>query len=484
MKLNELTITQAAHGLRKKEFSSVDLTMACIAVIREKDPKIHAFLDVFEEDAIAQAKQADELFADWNPKLPQLLGIPLAIKDNILIEGKRCTAGSRMLENYTASYDASVIRALKKAGAVLIGKTNMDEFAFGSSTESSAFGITKNPHDSNRVPGGSSGGSAAAVAACMALGALGSDTGGSIRQPASFCGIVGMKPTYGSVSRHGLIAMASSLDQIGPMAKTIEDAEIIWDVIAGKDIFDSTTIIKPDAQEESAFKKLNGLRVGLPAEYMKEGLDNGVKDMILDNVKKMENAGARVEEISLPHSSYALAAYYIIVPSEVSSNLARFDGIRYGTRHADASTLGETYSITRGRGLGMEAKRRIMLGTYALSAGYYDAYYLKAQKVRRLIRYDFDTIFNSGIDIIIGPTTPTPAFACGEKTNDPLSMYLADVYTVAVNLAGLPALSMPVGTVARGNAQLPVGLQLIAPMNGEHQLFTTAKEIEQFFSKF
>jgi len=409
------------------------------------------------------------------------LGIPLAIKDNILIEGKRCTAGSRMLENYTASYDASVVRALKKAGAVLIGKTNMDEFAMGSSTENSAFGITKNPCDTTRVPGGSSGGSAAAVAASLALGALGSDTGGSIRQPASFCGIVGMKPTYGSVSRHGLIAMASSLDQIGPMTKTVEDAEIIWNAIAGIDAFDSTTVTMPDLTKQS-IKEFKTLRIGLPVEYMSEGLDADVKEVIASLIKKIESLGATVENVHLPHSSYALAAYYIIVPSEVSSNLARLDGIRYGLHDADAPTLMATYMATRGVGFGKETKRRIMLGTYALSAGYYDAYYLKAQKVRRLIRQDFDNVFKN-VDMIIGPTTPTPAFAFGEKTNDPLSMYLADIYTVAVNLAGLPALSMPVGGVTRGNTQLPVGLQLIAPMNGEHQLFATAKEIEQLFPK-
>ncbi len=476
MKLNELTITQAVQGLRKKEFSSVELTRACFAAIKEKDADIHAFLDTFEDDAIGQAKQADEIFAMPEPNMPPLLGIPLAIKDNILIENKHCTAGSRILETYTASYDATVVRKLKEAGAVLIGKTNMDEFAMGSSTENSAFGATKNPLDESRVPGGSSGGSAAAVSASMALGALGSDTGGSIRQPASFCGIVGMKPTYGSVSRHGLIAMASSLDQIGPMTKTVEDAEIIWHAIAGMDAFDSTTVLKPDVTERP-IKELKHIRVGVPAEYMSEGLDKDVKEAVLNCIKKIESAGASIEEIHLPHSSYALAAYYIIVPSEVSSNLARFDGIRYGERDADARTLAETYASTRGKGFGAETKRRIMLGTYALSAGYYDAYYLKAQKVRHLIRQDFDHAFKN-VDIIAGPTAPTPAFAFGEKTHDPLSMYLADIYTVAVNLAGLPALSLPAGVVIRGAAQLPVGLQLIAPRDNEHQLFAAAKEIQ------
>ena len=488
MNLNELTIAQAAAGLRKKEFSSVELAMACLSAIEKKEKTIHAFLEIFEEDAIAQARQADEIFANSHHQLfPPLLGIPLAIKDNILIKGKRCTAGSRMLEHYTASYDASVIRALKKQGAVIMGKTNMDEFAMGSSTENSAFGATKNPHDQSRVPGGSSGGSAAAVAAFMALGALGSDTGGSIRQPASFCGIVGMKPTYGSVSRNGVIAMASSLDQIGPMAKTAEDAEIIWNAIADSDIFDSTTVAKPAIPYERHIQELKNVRIGLPMEYFGAGIDSDVKEIIFGIVKKLKAQGATVKEIHLPHSSYALPAYYIIVPSEVSSNLARFDGIRYGLNIADAvgtphGTLMETYTKTRGMGFGTETKRRIMLGTYALSAGYYDAYYLKAQKVRRLIRQDFENAFKD-VDLIIGPTTPTPAFALNEKTNNPLSMYLADIYTVAVNLAGLPALSLPAGHVLRESTQLPVGLQLITPMNTEPQLFAVAKEIEQILAR-
>lgn len=481
MQLNELTIAQASERLRKKEFSSVELTRACLTAIAEKDKSINAFLEVFEDDAMAQAEEADKLLADPHPGLPRLLGVPLAIKDNIMIEGKRCTAGSRMLQQYTASYDAHVTQMLKKAGAVLLGKTNMDEFAMGSSTENSAFGVTKNPHDTGRVPGGSSGGSAAAVAASMALGALGSDTGGSIRQPASFCGIVGMKPTYGSVSRHGVIAMASSLDQIGPMTKTVEDAEILWNAIAGSDVFDSTTVIKSTITDNYSIKELKNVRIGIPVEYVGKGLDNDVKKTILDVIQKIEAQGASVEEIRLPHSSYALAAYYIIVPSEVSSNLARFDGIRYGLHTNDARSLASAYGATRGNGFGTEVKRRIMLGTYVLSAGYYDAYYLKAQKVRRLIRQDFENAFKK-VDVIIGPTTPTPAFAFGEKTNDPLSMYLADIYTVAVNLAGLPALSLPAGLVVRDTAQLPVGLQLIAPMNAESQLFNTAKEIEQLLA--
>ncbi|MDP3779297.1 MAG: Asp-tRNA(Asn)/Glu-tRNA(Gln) amidotransferase subunit GatA [bacterium] len=480
MKLNELTIVQATQGLRKKEFSSVELTRACLDAIAQKEKIIHAYLEVFEDSAMQEAEAADMILADVHASIPALLGIPLAIKDNIMIEGKMCTAGSRMLEHYTASYDASVIRALKKQGAVFLGKTNMDEFAMGSSTENSAFGASKNPCDVTRVPGGSSGGSAAVVAAHMALGALGSDTGGSIRQPASFCGIVGMKPTYGSVSRHGLIAMASSLDQIGPMARTVEDAHILFHAIAGSDVYDSTTTPERGVPDTAPFKGLKGLRVGLPAEYIEEGLAPEVKECVIAYIKKMEQAGALVQEIHLKHSSYALPAYYIIVPCEVSSNLARFDGIRYGASDHDAKTLAEVYAKTRGRGFGSEVKRRIMLGTYALSAGYYDAYYLKAQKVRGLIRQDFEKAFEN-VDVVVGPTTPTPAFALGERTNSPLSMYLADMYTVAVNLAGLPAISIPAGFVAAGNAKLPVGIQFITQMHTEDNLFAIAREVEQLY---
>lgn len=478
MKLNELTIAQATDGLRKKEFSSVELTRACLDAILEKEKTINSYLDVFEDSAIKEAEDADKILADLHTPQPPLLGIPLAIKDNIMLEGKRCTAGSVILKDYTASYDATVIRALKKQGAVFLGKTNMDEFAMGSSTENSAFNPSKNPYDVTRVPGGSSGGSSAAAAAHMALGALGSDTGGSIRQPASFCGIVGMKPTYGRVSRHGLIAMASSLDQIGPMAQTVEDAHILFQAIANSDVYDSTTTPESSLPLASFFKGLKGLRVGLPVEYMGEGLALEVKERIIERIKKMEQAGAIVEEIHLPHSSYALAAYYIIVPSEISSNLARFDGLRYGASDQEGKTLAQVYTKSRGHGFGAEVKRRIMLGTYALSAGYYDAYYLKAQKVRRLIRQDFEKAFER-VDVIVGPTTPTPAFALGERTNDPLSMYLADIYTVAVNLAGLPALSIPAGFIAQGDTTLPIGLQLITPWNTDDQLFAIAQEVEQ-----
>lgn len=470
--LNELTITQASEGLRQKKFSVTELVSDCLQAISKKDPQLHTYLEVFET-SLEEAKKADET-RQGRQKLPPLFGIPLAVKDNILIEGKRCTAGSKILENYTASYDATVIRKLKNQGVIFLGKTNLDEFAMGSSTENSAFGPTKNPHSPERVPGGSSGGSAAAVAADLCLGALGSDTGGSIRQPASFCGIVGLKTTYGRVSRHGLIAMASSLDQIGPMAKTVEDCRTIFEAIAGGDEFDATAAKK---QEEVTNKKgLRGLRIGVPEEYFGAGLDSQVEKVVRNALRKLENAGANIINIKLPHSQYSLATYYIVVPSEVSANLARFDGMRYGLQEK-ATTLMEVYTKTRALGLGPEVKRRIMLGAYALSAGYYDAYYLKAQKVRQLIRKDFERAFEA-VDIIVGPTTPTPAFKFGEKTDNPLEMYLADVYTVAVNLAGVPALSLPAGQVKSAGVMLPVGLQLIGKWWDEEALLDYGSAIE------
>lgn len=480
MNLNELTIKQASDGLRERKFSVSELVADCLEAIKDRDGDIHAYLDVFES-AKEEAKKADDMIVDVGERLPALFGIPLAMKDNILIEGMRCTAGSRILENYTAAYDATVVRKLKNHGAIFLGKTNMDEFAMGSSTENSAFGPTRNPRDISRVPGGSSGGSAAAVGAGMCLGALGSDTGGSIRQPASFCGIVGLKPTYGRVSRHGLIAMASSLDAIGPMTKTVEDARMIFDAIAGKDGFDSTTVDAPPPRTRPF--DIKGLQIGVPKEYFSSGLDPHVADVISAAAKKMEKAGAEIVEISLPHASYALPVYYIIVPSEVSANLARFDGIRYGASAAgQASSLLEVYTRTRGEYLGPEVKRRIMLGTYALSAGYYDAYYKKAQQVRRLIREDFEKAF-ARVDVIIGPTTPTSAFGLAERTDDPLQMYLADIYTVAINLAGIPALSLPAGSVAKDGVSLPVGLQIIGPWLCEQLLFDVGMEVEKIIWK-
>ncbi len=480
MKLNELTIRDAGAGLRKKEFSVSELVAACTDAIAAKDSDMHAYLEIFT-DARGEAEKRDEELASYDDaerlKLPPLFGIPLAIKNNILIAGKRCTAGSRMLEYYVAPYDATVIRKLKQQGAIFLGKTNMDEFAMGGSTEHSAFGPTKNPRDLTRVPGGSSGGSAAAVAGDMCLGALGSDTGGSIRQPAAFCGIVGMKPSYGAVSRHGLIAMASSLDQIGPMAKSVADAKILFDAIAGKDAFDATVGEKKQKPENER-GELKNIKVGIPREYLDmqgcmAGLDAGVEETIKDALKKMKQAGATLEEISLPHASVALPAYYIIVPSEVSANLARFDGIRYGHRASDAATLAEIYTHSRAEGFGAEAKRRIMLGTYALSAGYYDAYYVKAQKARALIREDFEKAFTK-VHVIVSPTTTNPAFILGGAGADPLTMYRQDIYTVAINLAGLPALSLP----AVRAASLPVGLQLIAPRHADERLFSIAQAVE------
>lgn len=479
MKLCEFTIKEAAKGLRKKEFSSLELTESCLKAIEEKDEKIHAFLDIFEDDARIQAKLADEEIKNKGEN-NFLFGIPAAIKDNILISGTRTTAGSKILEYYLASYDATVIKKLRSEGAVFLGKTNLDEFAMGASTENSAFGVTKNPRDLSRVPGGSSGGSAAAVAADECIFALGSDTGGSIRQPAAFCGVVGLKPTYGRVSRHGLIALASSLDQIGPITKTVEDAKIVFEVLSGKDRYDSTTTedIKTNNQE----LKIKGLKVGIPKEYFGAGLDPRIAKEVKKAIDLLENLGAEIKEINLPHSEYALAAYYIILPAEVSANLARFDGIRYGTSIAVSNKAQETslygvYSKTRGEFLGPEVKRRIMLGTYALSAGYYDAYYLKAQKVRRLIREDFRKAFEE-VDVIIGPTTPDTAFKLGEKAKDPVAMYLEDIYTVAINLAGLPALSMPCGFIEEDGAKLPVSIQIIGKWFDENIILNVGSLLE------
>ncbi len=478
MNLNTHTIERARQGIRDREYTVSDVVNDCLAAIREKNSDLNAYLDVFEH-AQEHAATADRALASHpknNKEIPPLFGIPIAIKDNILIEGTRATAGSNILKHYTASYDATVIRKLKDAGAILLGKTNLDEFAMGSSTEYSAFKPTKNPRDPARVPGGSSGGSAAAVAADLCIAALGSDTGGSIRQPASFCGIVGLKPTYGAVSRHGLIAMASSLDQIGPMAKTVGDARMLFDVIRGNDAYDATATGNVNHELGIRNYGIKQLRIGVPKEYFGEGLDADVANCVKSAIARLEREGARIEEISLPHARFALPAYYIIVFSEISANLARFDGIRYGSRERTATTLLQTYERTRAAGFGPEVKRRIMLGAYTLSAGYYDAYYAKAQKVRRLIAEDFENAFRS-VNVIAGPTTPSPAFPFGAHA-DPVSMYLADIYTVAVNLAGVPALSVPTGTVTRDKTPLPVGLQLIGPRWSESLLFSVGETIE------
>lgn len=472
----EYTIEDARHKLRSGELTVQGLVADCLLRIHERDPEIHAFLDVYE-DAQQEAEEKDAILRDA-PQASPLFGIPIALKDNILVKGKRSTAGSKILENYTASFDATVVRKLKAAGAIIIGKTNLDEFAMGSSTENSAYGPTRNPRDSSRVPGGSSGGSAAAVAADMALGALGSDTGGSVRQPAAFCGVVGFKPTYGRVSRHGLIAMASSLDQIGPFAKTVRDAEILFSAVFGRDEFDATSVDRP-YEASLDLSSIAGVRIGYPKEYFAVGLDSGISGKFDELRGVLQKNGAIIKDISLPHSSYALAAYYIVVSAEVSANLARFDGIRYGpSSNESAKNLFEVYARTRERGFGPEVKRRIILGTYALSAGYYDAYYLKAQKVRTLIARDFERAFQD-VDIVLGPTAPTPAFLFGAK-DDPLSMYLADIYTVAINLAGLPGISIPGGLVPAGGSsvELPFGIQLVTPWFEESKLFSIAKAVE------
>ncbi len=469
MELNNLTIKEAHRLLTEKQISAKDLTESVLSTIKSRDTDIHAYLEVFGDDVLLQASALDTRIAEGD-RLPLLAGIPLAVKDNILIKGKHVSAASRMLETYRASYDATVIDRLKKEGVVFVGRTNMDEFAMGSSTENSAFGATKNPHDLSRVPGGSSGGSAAAVAAGECLVALGSDTGGSIRQPAALCGVVGLKPTYGSVSRSGLIAMASSLDQIGPITRSVEDAEIVFDAIRGRDPLDSTTSERVYKKET---KPLAEMRLGVPKEYFVGGLDPEIKQKIEAAIQIFQTQGVAIEEVSLPHTEYALNVYYVLMPAEVSANLARFDGMRYGLSEP-AEKLFDVYAKTREHGFGPEARRRIILGSYVLSAGYYDAYYTKAQKVRALIRKDFESAFER-VDAIISPTTPTTAFRFGEKTSDPLSMYLEDIYTVPANLAGIPAISIPAGF---SKEKLPIGLQLMGRMFDEGTLFALGKAFE------
>jgi aspartyl-tRNA(Asn)/glutamyl-tRNA(Gln) amidotransferase subunit A len=476
MELHNLSIKKIKEGLKNKTFSAKEIVQEYLKEIKEKNPKINAYLTVCEELALFLAEKTD-LKISKNQELGELEGVPLAVKDNILVAGLPCTAGSKILENYIAPYDATIIERLKKAGAIILGKTNLDEFAMGSSTENSAFGATRNPYDLERVAGGSSGGSAAAVAANLALVSLGSDTGGSIRLPASFCGIVGLKPTYGAVSRFGLIAMASSLDQIGPMAKTVEDCEILFKVISFKDDKDSTSLDISAFKEKSKKVSPQNLVIGLPKEYFLGGLDPKVEKTIDEVILKFKKAGFEIKEISLPHAELALPVYYLVMPSEISANLARYDGIRYGNSvvfdspNADLLTV---YLKTRQRYFGAEVKRRIMLGTFALSAGYYEAYYLKAQKARTKIKEDFEKAFRE-VDLILTPVSNHPAFKLGEKTKDPLSMYLEDIFMVAVNLAGLPAISVPAGFV--GN--LPLGVQLIARAFQEDLLFEAAKLIQE-----
>ncbi len=458
--LRNLTITSFRDGLLEKRFSALEVAQASFRHIREHDGEIGAFLSTAEESALREAEVVD-LAVAGGENLPPLAGVPLAIKDNILIEGLPATAASKMLESYIAAYDAGVIRKLKAERAVFLGKANLDEFAMGSSTENSAFKTTRNPHDTTRVAGGSSGGSAAAVAAHFAVAALGSDTGGSIRLPASFCGVVGLSPTYGAVSRSGVIAMASSLDQVGPITKTVEDAAVLFRAIAGHDPLDATS--RPDLGDlyrtidQPKLEDVRQLTVGLPEEYFESGTDPAVTKAVERAIEKLKGLGLRFKKVSLPHTKYALAAYYIIVPAEVSSNLARFDGIRYARLAGRSGALAETYFRQKGAGFGAESKRRIILGTFVLSSGYYDAYYDKAQRVRTLIKHDFDEAFR-GVDVMLTPVAPSPAFKIGERANDPLAMYLADIFTIPLKLGGFPAVSIPVDRESEG---LPIGFQLI-----------------------
>ena len=459
--LHGLTIKSFNEGLLNKKFSAFEITKEFFDYIEERDQEIGAYLSLDKDGALAEASKVDVALAAGE-ELSPLAGVPLAVKDNMLVRGLPATAASKILKNYRAAYDATVVKKLKSAQAVILGKTNMDEFAMGSSTENSAFKITKNPHDLTCVPGGSSGGSAAAVAGHMAVAALGSDTGGSIREPASFCGVVGLKPTYGAVSRYGLMALASSLDQIGPLTKTVEDAALLFREIAGRDSYDSTSVETKYSHEllEPSLQKIKELTIGLPDEYFGEGISGEVALAVQSAIKSVKSLGIKFRSVKLPHTKYALSCYYIILPAEVSSNLARFDGIRYPQESfrglSKHKKLLDVYLKNRGQGFGQEARRRIILGTYVLSSGYYDAYYAKAQKVRRLIQEDFREAFKE-VDVILGPVAPTPAFKIGEKTNDPLQMYLSDIFTIPVNLAGLPAISIPV----KQKEGLPVGFQLI-----------------------
>jgi aspartyl-tRNA(Asn)/glutamyl-tRNA(Gln) amidotransferase subunit A len=488
----ELTRLHAHHmaaRLRVGELSSRELTLAHLDLAERQDPRLHAWLTIDRERALADADAADARLATARADGPAalnalhpLLGIPIALKDLVSVQGGQCTAGSKILEGYLSPYDAHITERLKDAGAVILGKTNMDEFAMGSSTEHSAYGPTANPWALERVPGGSSGGTAAAVAAFHAPVGIGTDTGGSIRQPAALCGIVGMKPTYGRVSRYGIVAFASSLDQIGPFARDARDAAILLHAVAGRDPRDSTSSPEPVSDslltlahsDDEAAASLRGKRLGLPREYFVAGMEPGVEARVREAVAALEDAGAIVEEVSLPHTDYGLATYYIVAPAEASANLARYDGIRYGPRLGEDGDVLGIYLATRGRGFGAEVKRRIMLGTYALSAGYYDAYYLKAQKVRTLIKGDFDALWAQGFDALVAPTSPTVAFPMGARLADPVSMYLSDACTLPVNMAGLPGISIPAGL----SDGLPVGLQLIGAPWTEPALFGLARGFE------
>lgn len=474
--LNQLTISELTARIAKREVSAREATQACLDRVAKVEGQIHAFISHNDVDALAQADAVDKLIAQGGQTNRPLLGVPIGIKDVLAVKDHPLNCGSKILGDFVSPYDATVIEKLKAAGAIIFGRLNMDEFAMGSSTENSAFGITRNPWDTTRIPGGSSGGSAAAVAADEVIATLGTDTGGSIRQPAALCGCVGMKPTYGRVSRYGLVAFASSLDQVGPFSKDVRDNATLLNVISGYDRRDSTSVNHPVPDYTKVLDgNIKGLRLGLPKEYMIGGLDPEVKAAVDAAVKQLQSLGATVEEISLPHTEYAAATYYIIAPAEASANLARFDGIRYCARVDGADPI-ELYSKTRGAGFGPEVKRRIILGTYVLSSGYYDAYYLRAQKVRTLIRQDFLKAFEK-VDAIVTPTSPTAAFKIGEKSDDPLQMYLSDVFTISCNLAGICGISLPCGFTK--SPKLPIGLQLLGKPFGEETMLKIAHAYEQ-----
>jgi aspartyl-tRNA(Asn)/glutamyl-tRNA(Gln) amidotransferase subunit A len=470
----EFSATDLVPQIRSGHRKAAEVLDVVFSAIRAREDDVHAFLQITEDEARAQAADVDRRIARGEPT-GALAGIPVAIKDNMCVKGGRTTCASRILEPFVAPYDATVVAKLRAADAVFVGKTNLDEFAMGSSTENSAFGITRNPLDTSRVPGGSSGGSAAAVAAGMAVLALGSDTGGSIRQPASFCGIVGLKPTYSRISRFGLVAFASSLDQIGPMARTVHDAATLLGVLAGADPNDSTCSPEPVPDYLSGLDAgVKGMRLGVPREYFGDGLAPDLKTGLEQLIRLLEREGAEIVEISLPHASYGIATYYLIATSEASANLARYDGVKYGFRAEDSPDLMTMYRRTRSEGFGAEVKRRILLGTYALSSGYYDEFYLKAQKIRTLIAADFAAAYCK-VDAILTPTTPGTAFKLGEKTADPLQMYLEDIYTVSANLAGIPGISVPAGVDSQG---MPYGLQVLGPQFGEPALLRVARAVE------
>lgn len=474
MELPFLTIREVSRFIKRKEISPVELTQSVLNRIEKIDPKLGAFISVLKDEALNTAKEAEKLISSGT-YLGPLHGVPISIKDIFLMKGTRTTCGSRILENFVSPYDATVVEKLKQAGAVIVGKNNMDEFAMGSSTENSYFGPTKNPWDLDRVAGGSSGGSAASTAVSLCFASIGTDTGGSIRQPAALCGIVGLKPTYGRVSRFGMIAFASSLDQAGPFTRTVEDTALMLNVIASGDPRDSTSVHIPVPDYTKHIKdELKGIKIGVPKEYFIKGIDVEIEESVKVAISLIEDLGGSIEEISLPHTEYAVSVYYILAPSEASSNLARYDGVRYGFRVSNADSIRDMYMRTRAQGFGSEVKRRIMIGTYALSAGYYDAYYLKAQRVRTLIKSDFDEAFKR-VDVIITPTSPEAAFKVGEKTDDPLKMYLSDIFTIPCNLVGLPGISIPCGFTSGG---LPIGLQILGKPFDEDTLLRVAHNYE------